>query len=77
LRVRLENGEVREARVSHNPGGPENPLNYEELEVEFRASAKRALSGDRVEELWIPLEMLDESNGVDSIVRPLRATQRE
>ena len=35
LRVRLKHGEVRESRVSHNRGGPENPLSDEELEVKF------------------------------------------
>lgn len=38
MRVRLENGEVREARVSRNPGGPEDPLSDEELEVKFRTT---------------------------------------
>ena len=43
LCIRLENGKVREARVSHNPSGPENPLNDEELKVKFRTNPKRTL----------------------------------
>ena len=77
LRVRLENGEVREVRISHNRGGPENPLSDEELEVKFRTNAERALPADRVEELRAALNMLDELDGVDDIVRPLRAEQGE
>jgi len=72
LRVRLENGEVRGARVSHNRGGPENPLSDEELEIKFRTNAKRALSADRVEELRAALDALDESDTVEAVMRPSR-----
>ncbi|MCA1718236.1 MAG: MmgE/PrpD family protein [Actinobacteria bacterium] len=72
LRVRSENGEVRKARVSHNRGGPENPLSDEELEVKFRTNAGQVLSAGRVEELRAALDALDESDTVEDMMRPSR-----
>ena len=69
LRVRLRSGEVREARVSHNRGGPENPLGDEELEVKFRTNAGRALSEQEVEELRCVLEALGEADTVGEVAR--------
>jgi 2-methylcitrate dehydratase PrpD len=76
LRVRLKNGEVREARVSHNRGGPENPLSDEELEVKFRTNAGRVLPAEQVEELRSALEVLGESDTVDGVMRLVRADRR-
>jgi 2-methylcitrate dehydratase PrpD len=69
LRVRLKSGEVQEARVSHNRGGPENPLSDEELEVKFRTNAGRVLPGERVEELRSALEALEGSETVEDLMR--------
>jgi 2-methylcitrate dehydratase PrpD len=69
LRVRLNSGEVRDARVSHNRGGLENPLSDEELEVKFRTNAGRILPGERVEELRSALEALDGSETVEDLMR--------
>jgi 2-methylcitrate dehydratase PrpD len=69
LRVRLKNGEVRESRVSHNRGGPENPLSDEELEVKFRTNAGRALPAKQVEELRCALEALGEADTVGDVMR--------
>ena len=65
LRVRLKNGETREARVSHNRGGPENPLDDEELDAKFRANATRALSERAAEDLRIALQDLENLERVD------------
>jgi 2-methylcitrate dehydratase PrpD len=73
LRVRLKSGEAREARISHNRGGPENPLSDEELEVKFRANAGIALPAERVEELRSALEALGEADTVGDVVRLSRA----
>ena len=73
LRARLKGGEEREARVSHNRGGPENPLSDEELEVKFRANARRALPAEQVEELRSALEALGEADTVGDVVRLSRA----
>ena len=69
LRVRLKNGEVRVSRVSHNRGGPENPLSEEELEVKFRTNAGRVLPAEQVEELRRTLEGLGESDTVGDVTR--------
>jgi 2-methylcitrate dehydratase PrpD len=69
LRVRLKSGEAREARVSHNRGGPENTLSDEELEVKFRTNAGRVLPGERVEELRSALEALEGSETVEDLMR--------
>jgi 2-methylcitrate dehydratase PrpD len=69
LRVQLKNGEVRESRVSHNRGGPENPLSDEELEVKFRTNAGRAFPARQVEELRCALEALGEADTVGDVMR--------
>ena len=74
LRVWLKSGEEREARVSHNRGGPENSLSNEELEVKFRTNAERLLPTDQVEELRIALQALGESDTVDAVMRRTRIT---
>ncbi|WP_305783685.1 MmgE/PrpD family protein [Symbioplanes lichenis] len=43
LTVRLSGGEVLRERVSHNRGGPENPLSAHELTTKFRMNAARAV----------------------------------
>lgn len=75
LRVRLENGKMREACVSHDRSGPESPLSDEELKVKFHTNARHTLPADRVEELRAALAILDELDGVDDIMRPLRTEQ--
>jgi 2-methylcitrate dehydratase PrpD len=69
LRIRLKNGDVREARISHNRGGPENPLSDEELEIKFRTNAERALPTRQVEELRSALGELAESGTVEDVMR--------
>ena len=69
LRIRLKSGEAKEARVSHNRGGPENPLSDEDLEVKFRTNAGRVLPGERVEELRFALEALEGSETVEDLMR--------
>jgi 2-methylcitrate dehydratase PrpD len=69
LRVRLKSGEVREARVSHNRGGPENPLSDEELEVKFQTNVERVLPADQAQKLQDALNVLGESDSVDDVVQ--------
>lgn len=69
LRVRLGSGEVREARVTHNRGGPQNPLSDEELEAKFRANAERTLPMEHVDELRAALRSLETSETVDKVMR--------
>jgi 2-methylcitrate dehydratase PrpD len=69
LRLRLESGEVREARVLHNRGGPQNPLTDDELGIKFRTNAERALPAERVERLREALRALESSSAVDEVAR--------
>ncbi len=73
LQVHLENGETHEARVSHNRGGPENPLSDEELETKFYANATRILSREGAEALGGALQNLENLSGVDEITRLAQA----
>jgi 2-methylcitrate dehydratase PrpD len=72
LRIRLKNGDSCEARVSHNRGGPENPLSDEELEVKFRTNASRLLPEGRVEELGSALQALEGLAEVGELTRLAR-----
>jgi len=72
LRVHLKSGEVRESRISHNRGGPENPLSDEELDVKFRANAGRVLSEKEIDELESALQALEGSGDVDQVMRLAR-----
>ena len=72
LRARLKSGDVRETRVSHNRGGPENPLSDEELEIKFRSNAGRVLSGQAVDELGSALQALEGSGDVGEVMRLAR-----
>lgn len=72
LRIRLKSGEEREARVSHNRGGPENPLSDEELETKFRTNAGRVLPVGQVEELEEALRSLADAETVEDAVKLAR-----
>jgi 2-methylcitrate dehydratase PrpD len=72
LRARLKSGELRKARVSHNRGGPENPLSDGELETKFRDNAGRVLAEERVGGLWETLGDLAEAEGVGEVARLAR-----
>ena len=72
LRVHLTNGETCEARVSHNRGGPENPLSDEELETKFHTNATRALSREGAEDLRMALQDLQDLDRVAEITHLAR-----
>lgn len=75
LRARLKGGEVREARVMHNRGGPENPLSDEELKTKFRANAGRALPEGPTSKLEGALGSLEEAANVGEVMGLVRARQ--
>jgi hypothetical protein len=78
LRVRLENGEVREARISRNPGRRAGePSEHRGAGGQVSYCTKRTLPTDRVEELRAALNVLDQLDSVDDVVWPLRAEQGE
>lgn len=68
LRVRLKNGENREARVFYNRGGPENPLSESELEVKFRTNAGSVLSQESLNAAWKGCQELDNAQHVGKML---------
>ena len=75
LRAHLENGETREARVSHNRGGPENPLSDEELATKFYTNATRVLSSEGAEDLRTALQNLENLENLDRVDEITRLAQ--
>ena len=75
LRARLKGGEVREVRVMHNRGGPENPLSDEELRTKFRANAGRALPEEQAAKLEEALGSLEGSANVGEVMGLVLARQ--
>ena len=47
LRIRMRGGQVHEARVLANRGGPDNPLSVEELTVKFMSNASRVIAPEQ------------------------------
>jgi 2-methylcitrate dehydratase PrpD len=73
LRVFLQDGSVREARVLANRGGPENPLSDEELGRKFATNASKVLSAERITQLLKTIETLDTLDTISdlmSLTRP-------
>jgi 2-methylcitrate dehydratase PrpD len=76
LRVRLNSGEKLEARISHNRGGPENPLSDQELKTKFLTNAERVLPAARVEELARALELLGGAKSIEETMEITRVGGR-
>ena len=72
LRVRLKSGEKREARVSCNRGGPENPLSDEELATKFRTNAGLVLTEGQLGELEKALRSLADAETVKDAIELAR-----
>ena len=51
LRATMNDGSEVEHRVTHNRGGPQNPLSDEELATKFRLNANRVLSDGEVKDI--------------------------
>ena len=72
LRVRTRSGQVREARVDVNRGGPDNPLSDDELATKFRLNAQRVLGAEQVDEVAATVRRLVELPDVGALTRLLR-----
>lgn len=71
LRVRLKDGQVREARINANWGGPEHPLSDAELDMKFRLNAGRTLSSEQVDRLRQVVYALETDGSVEQVLAPL------
>ena len=73
LRVRLRDGQVREARINANWGGPEHPLSDAELDRKFRVNAGRVLSPEQVDRLRQGVYALEADGPIEQALAPIRA----
>ena len=77
LRARLKGGEVREARVMHNRGGPENPLSDGELKTKFLTNATRALPEGHARKLAEALDSLESAADLGDVMALIRDKDQE
>ncbi len=66
-RVRLDDGQVLEAELAHQRGGPENPLRDADVLAKFRANARLAIGEDdvaRLERQILTLETQPDVRGI-------------
>lgn len=77
LRVWLNDGGMREARVLVNRGGPENPLSDEELALKFAMNARMVLPEARITALREAIQSLDTVDTINSMMRLLQGGAEE
>jgi 2-methylcitrate dehydratase PrpD len=69
LRVLLQDGTTREARVLSNRGGPDNPLSNEELSIKFIANASKILPLAQIAQLHEAIDTLDMVDTIEELMR--------
>ncbi|MGH7897858.1 MAG: MmgE/PrpD family protein, partial [Candidatus Binatia bacterium] len=69
--IRLRDGRTFEAEVSHQRGGPENPMSREEVCEKFRANARSALDGAAAERFERGVLELDAARDVRELFATL------
>ena len=75
VRIRTRDGQVLEAELPYQRGGPENPMSADEVRDKFRTNASLALDrGDveRLEETIMTLEGRDDLAGLQALSRAAR-----
>ena len=76
----MRDGQVLEADLPHQRGGPENPLSADEVRAKFRENAGLALAPDVVESLEaaiLSLEQLDDVTGLLAQASPVDAASTD
>ena len=71
VRIRTAGGEVLEAELPYQRGGPENPLGRDEVLAKYRANAALALPDAAVAALEDALLALEEPQSVEGVFAPL------
>lgn len=71
VRIRTRDGAVREADFPYQRGGPENPMDVDEVLAKFRANACLALSEPSAEALEHAILSLEEHEDVAAVLEPL------
>lgn len=69
LRVHLQDGSIREARVLVNRGSPDDPLSDEELALKFSTNARKVLSSEQTESLRTAIMALDTIDAVADMMQ--------
>lgn len=67
VRVKLKNGTVLEENQPHPRGGLESPLAREELADKFRANARTAVPGGKVEEIIASVQSLEQLPAISQL----------
>jgi 2-methylcitrate dehydratase PrpD len=67
-RVRAGDGQVHEARILHNRGGPDRPLSTEELATKFFLNAERTIPQEQIDRLLQKITDLEKLDRVESLV---------
>ncbi|MCM3882910.1 MmgE/PrpD family protein [Frankia sp. R82] len=68
LRVEMTDGRRHEARVERNRGGPDRPLDDQEIATKFRLGARTRLDGARVEDLHDTLARAAEADSARDLL---------
>jgi 2-methylcitrate dehydratase PrpD len=69
VRITMRDGQVHEAELPHQRGGPENPLSADEVRAKFRENAGLALAPDVVESLEAAILSLEQLDDVAGLLR--------
>jgi 2-methylcitrate dehydratase PrpD len=69
VRISMRDGEVLEAELPHQRGGPENPLSADEVRAKFRENAGLALPEAAVESLESTILSLEQLEDVTGLLR--------
>ncbi len=75
VRIRTRDGRTLEADFPHQQGGPENPMNADEVRAKFRENAALALSEAAARELESVVLSLEEADDVRTVFQLLAAEQ--
>ena len=74
VRITMRDGNVLEAELPHQRGGPENPLSADEVRAKFRENAGMSLPEATVESLESAILSLEQLDDVGGLLRePVRA----
>ena len=71
VRITTRDGRTLEADLSHQRGGPENPMSADEVRAKFRENAALALDDAGVEALEEAILTLEDQDDLHSVLAPL------
>jgi 2-methylcitrate dehydratase PrpD len=69
--IKLVNGELLEAELEHQKGGPDNPMSREEVSAKYRENARIALSTEQVDAVEAAVSSIDSEDDLVTAFAPL------